>query len=320
MKTENTEILIIGAGPTGLALSIALLQRGVRHVLIDRLVHGQNTSRAGVVHAQTLESLAELGVADRMAALGLPLTRFAIRDRDRALLSLRFDRLPSRHPYLLMLPQNLTEQVLAERIAELGGTVRRGVSAQHIEAIDDGARVTVSDGAERYVIEARWVVGADGMHSLVRQSTDIGFEGASYEASFVLADVRLSQAPAPDEVSLFFAPQGLVVVAPLPGGTYRIVATMDEAPEHPSAADVQALLDARGPRAVRARVLRVEWSSRFRLHHRLATAYRKGPLILMGDAAHVHSPAGGQGMNTGLVDAVVLGRLLGEISSGAQRT
>lgn len=102
----------------------------------------------------------------------------------------------------------------------------------------------------------------------------------------------------------------LVVVAPLPGGSYRVVATMDNAPEHLSKSDVQAVMDSRGPEASNATVLDVLWSSRFRLHHRLANSYRCGRLILMGDAAHVHSPAGGQGMNTSLVDAVVLGETL----------
>jgi 2-polyprenyl-6-methoxyphenol hydroxylase-like FAD-dependent oxidoreductase len=119
-----------------------------------------------------------------------------------------------------------------------------------------------------------------------------------------------------DEVQLFFSPAGLVVIAPLPGGTFRIVATLDDAPEHPAAADIQALIDARGPTGGTADVTQVVWSSRFRIHHRLANSYRDGRLFLIGDAAHVHSPAGGQGMNTGLVDACVLGRLLAQAVSG----
>jgi 2-polyprenyl-6-methoxyphenol hydroxylase-like FAD-dependent oxidoreductase len=318
MNQETTDVLIIGAGPTGLSLSIALHQRGVPHVLIDRLEQGQNTSRAGVIHAQTLESLRELGVTDRLTALGLKLDTFTIRDRDHALLKLGFEGLPSAFPYLLMLPQNVTESVLAERIEELGGTVRRGVMAESIEQGPEGARVTVSQNDERRVISAKWVVGGDGMHSLVRRAAGVGFEGASYAESFVLADVHLDRAPAPDEVSLFFSPDGVLVVAPLPDGSYRVVATLKDAPAQPSAADVQALLDSRGTTDRRCRVLDVTWSSRFRLHHRLATSYRNGRLLLMGDAAHVHSPAGGQGMNTGIVDAIVLGRVLADIASGVR--
>jgi 2-polyprenyl-6-methoxyphenol hydroxylase-like FAD-dependent oxidoreductase len=316
MTKETTDVLIVGAGPTGLALSIALHLRGIRHVLIDRLEQGQNTSRAGVIHAQTLESLRELGVTPRLTALGLKLSTFTIRDRDRALLELGFEALPSAFPYLLMLPQNVTEAVLAERIAELGGRVRRGVTAHSIEQDAEGARVIISEAGQERVIAAKWVVGGDGMHSLVRRAAGVEFEGASYAESFVLADVHLDRAPAPDEVSLFFSPEGVVVVAPLPEGTFRVVATLQDAPEQPNVADIQALLDTRGPVSRPCRVLDVTWSSRFRLHHRLASSYRSGRLLLMGDAAHVHSPAGGQGMNTGMVDAVVLGRLLADVVSG----
>jgi 2-polyprenyl-6-methoxyphenol hydroxylase-like FAD-dependent oxidoreductase len=243
----------------------------------------------------------------------LKLETFTIRDRDSALLDIRFDRLPSRHPYLLMLPQNATEDILANEIAKRGGAIHRGVAATSIVQGSDGAQVTVSDNGRERCISARYVVGADGMHSAVREATGIAFEGETYGDSFVLADVHLQWPLGRDEVSLFFSPDGLVVVAPLPDGSYRVVATLDNAPEHPAIADIQALLDRRGPEAKPAQVIDMIWSSRFRVHHRIARSYRNGRLILMGDAAHVHSPAGGQGMNTGLIDAVVLGDLLAGI-------
>lgn len=307
MLPDKTEVLIIGAGPTGLALSIVLHQAGIDHVLIDRLGESLQTSRAGVIHAQTLEALEPLGVTQRLSELALKLQNFAIRDRSRALLKLDFGKLPSRHPYLMMLPQNLTEQVFAERIAALGGVIHRMVEAKAVVQDTDGARVTVVENGREKIISARYVAGGDGMHSLVRDSASIEFDGAAYEASFVLADVRLDWPVGPTEVSLFFAPAGLVVAAPLPDGSYRVVATMDDAPEKPAVADIQVLLDSRGPTKERTRVLDLSWSSRFRVHHRLVRSYRKGRLFLMGDAAHVHSPAGGQGMNTGIVDAVVNG-------------
>ena len=318
MLPDTTEVLIIGAGPTGMALSIMLHQAGVDHVLIDKLAQGLQTSRAGVIHAQTLEVLQPLGVTERLDETALKLQNFAIRDRNRALLNLDFGKLPSRHPYLLMLPQNLTEQVFAERIAALGGVIHREVEAKAVVQDADGARVTVVENGREKLISARYVVGADGMNSLVRSATGIEFDGAAYDGSFVLADVRLDWPVGPKEVSLFFAPAGLVVVAPLPDGSYRIVATMDDAPEKPGIADIQALLDSRGPTRQRARVLDLAWSSRFRVHHRLVRSYRKDRLFLMGDAAHVHSPAGGQGMNTGIIDAVVLGELLGDVVNGVR--
>jgi 2-polyprenyl-6-methoxyphenol hydroxylase-like FAD-dependent oxidoreductase len=148
------------------------------------------------------------------------------------------------------------------------------------------------------------------MHSAVRQIAGIGFTGDAYAQSFVLADVRMDWGLAGDEVMLFLSPAGLAVIAPLPGGSHRIVATQDDAPEHPDLADIQGLLDTRGPTTPPARVREILWSSRFRVHHRLADHYRAGRILLAGDAAHVHSPAGGQGMNTGIQDGVTLGRLL----------
>ena len=179
----------------------------------------------------------------------------------------------------------------------------------------NGARVTVASAAGTQIIAARYVVAGDGLDSLVRRAAGIGFDGEAAEGSFVLADVRMDWPLGRDEVSLFFSGPGMVVVAPLPGGAFRIVASLDDAPEHPGAAEIQALIDSRGPTAP-SRVAEVIWSSRFRIHHRVARTYRAGRFLLMGDAAHVHSPAGGQGMNTGLVDAVVLGRVLAEVVEG----
>ncbi|WP_285709289.1 NAD(P)/FAD-dependent oxidoreductase [Microtetraspora sp. NBRC 16547] len=156
------------------------------------------------------------------------------------------------------------------------------------------------------------------MHSTVREQVGIGFTGGRYAESFTLADVRLSGGLPGDEVLLYFAQEGLMVVAPLPDGTFRIVATLDEAPAEPDAAFVQALLDSRGPSRVRPVVREVVWGSRFRIHHRVADTYRVGRVLLAGDAAHVHSPAGGQGMNAGILDAVALGEALAAVLGGAE--
>ena len=315
-SSRDTDVLIVGAGPTGLAVATMLMRSGVAPVIVDRLTTGQNTSRAAVIHAHTLEVLEKLGVSERLGETGLRLARFSLRDRDRVLVRLRFDTLPTRYNYLLMLPQDMTEKILAERLAEGGGAVRWDCTVEALSETSDGVRVSVVSGAAKETIRARYVVGADGMHSLVRQTAGIGFTGQSYEESFVLADVEMTWDHGGEEVMLFFSPAGLLVVAPLPTGTYRIVATLDNAPEQAEVADVQALLDRRGPTHGIARVSRVHWSSRFRLHHRVADHYRRGRFLLVGDAAHVHSPAGGQGMNTGLVDACVLGRILADVVSG----
>jgi 2-polyprenyl-6-methoxyphenol hydroxylase-like FAD-dependent oxidoreductase len=265
------------------------------------------------VHARTLEVLEPLDVSGRLVARGLQARRFTIRDRDRVLMPIGFDRLPTRYPYTLMVSQAVTEEVLLQRFVELGGTVLRPRTLLQLAQDDAGATATLDDGRR---IRARFVVGADGMHSTVRDAVRIGFSGGSYGESFVLADVRLAGGVPSDEVILYFSPAGMVVVAPMPGGVHRIVATVDDAPEQPNAAYVQALLDTRGPQRERATVDEVLWGSRFRVHHRVADVYRAGRVLLAGDAAHVHSPAGGQGMNAGILDAVRLTEALVDALAG----
>ncbi len=307
---SRSDVVIVGAGPAGLALASTLASLGVVPVLIDRLSEGDNTSRAAVVHARTLEVLEELGVSEALRAQGVVVPRFTVRDRDRVLLTLRFDGLPTRYPYTLMVPQSTTEAILLSRLRELGGRVYRPYTVTRVEQDADGG------AAAPDTIRTLYNAGTDGMHSVVREQAGIGFSGSSYAESFALADVGMTWGLAGDEVMLFLSPEGLVVVAPLPGGRHRIVATLDEAPEHPSRDDVQRLLDARGPVINPARVQEVVWSSRFRVHHRIADRFRAGRIVLAGDAAHVHSPAGGQGMNTGIQDGIALGHALARVLSG----
>ncbi|MER8096716.1 FAD-dependent oxidoreductase [Streptomyces goshikiensis] len=310
----RTEVAVVGAGPTGLALAVTLAGAGIPFVLLDRQAEGANTSRAAVVHARTLEVLDELDRSGKLSGelirRGIPVSRFRIRDGARLLTTIPFDGLATAHPYALMVPQYETEAVLLARLRALGGDVHRPYEVTGITQDADGVTLTTATGE---TLRAAHAVGADGMHSAVRGAAGIGFTGSAYEESFVLADVTMDWAPGPREVSLTFAGAGLTVVAPLPGessgsGRYRVVATAADAPAEPSLAYVQRLLDDRAPG--QATVTGLAWSSRFRIHHRVADRYRSGRLLLAGDAAHVHSPAGGQGMNTGIQDGYALGRAL----------
>ncbi|MCA9576184.1 MAG: FAD-dependent oxidoreductase [Sandaracinaceae bacterium] len=310
---SHTDVLIVGAGPTGLTLAAALRLRGVAVTVIDRQPQGSNTSRAAVVHARTLEVLETIGAAERLDELGIAAPRFTIRDRDRVLVDLRFDDLPTRYPYSLMVSQAVTERVLHDRLVALGGQVLRPRMLVGVTQDSGGVDALLDDGSR---VRARYLVGADGMHSTVREQAQIPFTGGAYAESFVLADVRLEGGVVRDEVILYFSPAGMVVVAPLPGGYHRVVATLDEAPENPDVALVQQLLDTRGPEGKRAVVKELVWSSRFHIHHRVADHYRSGRLVLAGDAAHVHSPAGGQGMNAGILDAMSLADALARSLAG----
>jgi 2-polyprenyl-6-methoxyphenol hydroxylase-like FAD-dependent oxidoreductase len=316
MQTFTTDVLIVGAGPVGLTAAIVLTQLGHDVTVVDSQAEGANTSRAAVIHPHTLEMLEPYGVVDDLVARGVHTPTFAIRDRDDLLIAVPFSELPTAYPYTLMISQADTEAFLLNRLEALGGKVIRPATVTAIRQDSTAAIATFTDGQ---VIRARYLIGADGMHSVVRESAGIAFNGGTYAESFTLADVRLSGGVPADEVILIFSPAGLVVVAPLPEGMHRIVATMDEAreaPQHPDTAFVQRLLDERGPVAHPVVVEEVVWGSRFRVHHRIADSFRDRRVLLAGDAAHVHSPAGGQGMNLGIEDAVTLGERLAQVLSG----
>jgi 2-polyprenyl-6-methoxyphenol hydroxylase-like FAD-dependent oxidoreductase len=304
----RTEVLVVGAGPVGLTVAASLAGNGHEVAVVDREAAVAHTSRAAVVHARTLEMLERIGVAKRLADLGIHARVFSIRDGDHELVPVRFDGLSTNYPYTLMVPQNVTEQVLLDRLQELGGTVHRPCVATGVTQTADSVEVKLDSGE---VIKAQYVVAADGMNSTIRDEAGLGYDGKdALPLSFTLADVRVQGGLPADQVLLFFSTPGMLVVAPLPDGSYRLVAEVDDAPEQPDLAFAQSLLNTRGPRRTPVRVTEVVWGSRFRIHERVADRYRAGRVLLAGDAAHTHSPAGGQGMNLGLRDAVTLGDAL----------
>lgn len=314
---SQIDVLIVGAGAVGLTAAVALRRRGVNVRIVDAAPHGATTSRAAVIHARTLEVLDEIEVAAPILEEGVVVPDFTVRDRGTTLAHIDFRGLHTPFPFTLMLSQARTEDLLGSALVDGGSEVERGVEFVSFAEQGPGERVLLRhpDGTQE-AVDARFVIGADGMRSRVREERGIAFDGAEYPASFVLADVALRWPLSDAEVQLFFAESGLVVVAPLPGGRHRIVATMDDAPAQPTSADVQRILDERGPG--RAVVHSLVWSSRFRVAHRLAQRYRDGNVFLAGDAAHVHSPAGGQGMNLGIQDAVALAGLLADVLAGTR--
>jgi 2-polyprenyl-6-methoxyphenol hydroxylase-like FAD-dependent oxidoreductase len=314
---SKTEITIVGAGPTGLSLACVLAKEKIPFLLLDQLEEGLNTSRAVALHARSLEVLEELEVTDCLLAEGLAVPKFTIRDRDKVLASIHFDQLPTRYPFVLAIPQNITESVLLARLRELGGNVNRRYKVVILSQDSKSVTLTaLTDKGRIKEIRSRYVVGADGMHSIVRDHAGIGFTGETYEELFVLADVRMNRQLSTGEVKIFFSHDGPLVIVPLPKNQFRVMAMVEKAQEQPDITDVQYLLDTRGPVSKKTRIEEIIWSSRFHIYQRIADNYKKGNVMLAGDAAHVHSPAGGQGMNTGIQDAMVLGHILAEVLSG----
>jgi 2-polyprenyl-6-methoxyphenol hydroxylase-like FAD-dependent oxidoreductase len=312
MNTKSHDVVIVGAGPTGLALGAELSRLGISSFIMDKQHAGANTSRAAVIHARTLEVLQPLDATTELLSLGVIVPFFRIRDRDRVLATIDFRELKTSYPFTLMCPQNLTEEILLRRLEGLGGTVHRPCEVETIQAFADDVEVRFRDQHGLQTVRAKWLVGCDGMHSIVREQAAIPFKGGAYDEDFVLADVEMDWALGRDEVNLFFSEKGLVVVAPLPKGRFRIVATVND-----DAENFQQILDERGPRDRPGRIREIVWTSRFHIQHRVARSLLKGRILLAGDAAHVHSPAGGQGMNTGIQDGVSLATALQRtLSSG----
>ena len=306
----SKDIVIVGAGPTGLALGAELHRLGVSPLILDRQAVEENTSRACVVHARTLEVLESIGATPELLKLGVVVPIFRIRDRSKILATIDFRDLKTSYPFTLMCPQDRVEAVLLRRLESLGGAVQRSSQVLDIHPQVNDIQVQWQNGKGPGVMNANWVVGCDGSHSVVREKAAIPFDGGAYDESFILADVEMDWPLDREEVTLFYSPKGLVVVAPLPQNHFRIVATVPQAPPQPSLDYVETILNERGPENGPIAIQRVVWSSRFHLQHRVAKMLRQGHILLAGDAAHVHSPAGGQGMNTGIQDGISLANAL----------
>ncbi|MBB5954359.1 2-polyprenyl-6-methoxyphenol hydroxylase-like FAD-dependent oxidoreductase [Saccharothrix tamanrassetensis] len=313
----STDVLAVGAGPAGLALGCALRASGVDHVLVDRAAAPARHSRAAIVHARTLELLALVGAADDLVACGRPGATVAVHSRDSVLLSVDFGGLDTPYPFVLGVPQEATERVLDARLRQLGGVVHRSHALVDVRRQESGVTAMVSD-AEGVVhsVRARYLVGCDGLHSGVRDWSGIPFRGHTGPQTFALAEVEMDWPGALDAFTYFLSEQGTLLLSPMPNGRFRVAARVPCGSPAPDLAQVRRLLDAGGPRGAAERVRGLDVSSTWQVQYRLAEAFRAGPVFLVGDAAHVHSPVGGLGMNVGIQDALNLAWKLASVLDG----
>ncbi len=307
------DVLVVGAGPTGLALAAQLAAFGTSFRIIDRALDRVAESRALAIQPRTLEALAGFGVSDELVAHGNTGVRVQLHLPHRTVTAPLFDAGlgDTPYPFLLFVSQAETERILGEHLAGRGVTIERGVELR-------GGTLVHLDGRHEPV-DARFVVGCDGAHSEVRRAAGIPFAGYRYPPTFVLADLEVDGIE-PGCAHVFMSGPGMLLFLPLgTPASWRVLAMRPGDRAAPAdgpvaLADVQHLVDEYASRRIRLRD--PVWLSTFRLHNRGAVRYRAGTAFLAGDAAHIHSPVGAQGMNTGIQDALNLGWKLALVCAG----
>lgn len=304
MRKANTEtdVLIVGAGPVGLFLANECSRRGMGWRIVEARSSQSVHSKALAIFPRTLEVFDMAGLAGRFLALANPVTSVAVITHGRTLARMRFAPEESPYRFIAMVPQDVTERVLVEELRRKGGAVEYETSFVTAVQHGDHVAVTLDAKGRRQEVTAAFVVGCDGAHSTVRHLLGLPFEGAEYVASFLLADLQTDDSLPGDELQLCPSEHGPVAIFPMSTTRRRVVATIERAEgDAPSLQLVQRILRERAPRGFEAQA--VHWSSYFRIHHRQVAELRVGRIFIAGDAAHIHSPFGGQGMNTGLQDA-----------------
>lgn len=318
MDTTDLDVLVVGAGPTGLTLAIQLISRGVRTRVIDQDPGLPKLSRAIGIQPRTMETLDMMGVADRLLDIGHRGLRTSVYVGGRRRVGIDMTYADSEYTFVLHLPQNRTEEVLRSRLAESGGKVEPGIELLGFVQDADMVTATLCDAEGREEeVTASFLVGCDGSHSKVRRVLNVPFEGQPYPFDWLLADTQLDGVGRNDEVHVYWGPGGQPLgLIPIDGRLWRVSAPMpaDRGGAPPTLEEIQGLVDARGPGGIV--VHDAETLTCFRCQIRSADTYRCDRVFLAGDAVHIHAPTGAQGMNLGINDAANLGWKLAEVVAG----
>ena len=323
MPNPAVDVLVVGAGPVGLTVAAALAHHGLTCRVIDKAAAPSDKSKALVVWSRTLELLDNLGLAQTFVEAGLKARGASVYAHGKRLVHVELAGVESPFGFPLMLPQNVTERLLTGHLAQHGVAVERRVELVSFAERPGAVAGTLRHGdGQKEAFEAPWLVGCDGAHSTVRHALGVAFTGRAEPNDWTLADVRVEGPLAADEVSVFWHAKGVLVCFPITPGRFRVIADLGPADDagrrpDPSLADVQAKVDERGPGGLT--LADPVWLANFRINERKVTDYRRGRAMLAGDAAHVHSPAGGQGMNTGMQDAFNLAWKLALVQRGEGR-
>lgn len=317
-QDQTLPVLIIGAGPVGLIMALLLKRQGIAVRLMDKKAEATKTSNALGIHARTLELLETIGLADKAIQRGLILPKLVMTTKNKTLFEVNFTHLHTKFPFILSLPQAETEALLTEELHALGGEIEWNTELMTIEQQAENMTVHIKQADQQQVIQARWIVGCDGYHSTLRELVHAEYIGTDLPQHFIMIDCLLDSALPQNQAQAVFSAHGGMLIFPMKD-KWRLVAEISH--------DTQFKNEKTGNKAIFSTICNercptpitineVLWESGFWIHERLSRQYRYDRIFLAGDAAHAHSPAGGQGLNTGIQDAFNLAWKLAQVIKG----